>query len=194
MKGQNVGYVRVSSASQNVERQLQDVQLDKVFTDKVSGKNILDRPQLRACLNHLREGDVLHVHSIDRLARNLFNLQELVKELNSKGCSIIFHKEQLEFSANKEADSMKSSMQNLTLHLLGAFAEFERSLIKNRQAEGIANAKLKNTTFGAPKKIADDQRKELIILANDKNNSKKSLAAKFGISTALVYKILASQA
>ena len=190
---QNVGYVRVSSVGQNTERQLQDVKLDKIFTDKLSGGNA-ERPQLIACIDHLREGDVLHVHSIDRLARNLLDLQNIVKELNAKNVSIIFHKEQLEFSANKEADSMKQSMQTLTLQLLGAFAQFEKSLILNRQAEGIANAKAKGIKLGAPSKISEADKLEVIKLCSIKKHDKKAIALQFGISVPLIYKVLATQA
>lgn len=80
MVGQNVGYIRVSSVQQNTDRQLADVQLDRIFEEKVSAKDT-SRPQLQACFNHLREGDTLHVHSIDRLARNLFDLQHIVRAI-----------------------------------------------------------------------------------------------------------------
>ena len=188
---QNVGYIRVSSFGQNTERQLLDVKLDKTFTDKLSGQNA-DRPQLLACIDHLIEGDVLHVHSIDRLARNLLDLQNIVKQLNAKGVSIIFHKEQLEFNANKDADNMKASMQTLTLQLLGAFAQFERSLIKNRQAEGIANAKAKGIKLGAPSKISEASKLEVIKLCSIKKHDKKEIALQYGISVPLIYKILAT--
>jgi DNA invertase Pin-like site-specific DNA recombinase len=188
---QNVGYIRVSSFGQNIERQLLDVQLDKTFTDKISGQNA-DRPQLIACIDHLRERDVLHVHSIDRLARNLLDLQNIVKQLNAKGVSILFHKEQLEFNANKDVDNMKASMQTLTLQLLGAFAQFERSLIKNRQAEGIANAKAKGIKLGAPSKISETDKLEVIKLCSVKKHDKKAIALQYGISVPLIYKILAT--
>jgi DNA invertase Pin-like site-specific DNA recombinase len=188
---QNVGYIRVSSLGQNIERQLLDVQLDKTFSDKLSGQNA-DRPQLIACIDNLREGDVLHVHSIDRLARNLLDLQNIVKQLNAKGVSIIFHKEQLEFNANKDADNMKASMQTLTLQLLGAFAQFERSLIKNRQAEGIANAKAKGIKLGAPSKISEADKLEVIKMCSIKKHDKKAIALQYGISVPLIYKILAT--
>ena len=188
---QNVGYIRVSSFGQNTERQLLDVKLDKTFTDKISGQNV-DRPQLIACIDHLRERDVLHVHSIDRLARNLLDLQNIVKQLNAKGVSIIFHKEQLEFNANKDADNMKASMQTLTLQLLGAFAQFERSLIKNRQAEGIANAKAKGIKLGAPSKISEADKLEVIKMCSIKKHDKKAIALQYGISVPLIYKILAT--
>ena len=135
---------------------------------------------------------MLHVHSIDRLARNLLDLQNIVKQLNAKGVSIIFHKEQLEFNANKDADNMKASMQTLTLQLLGAFAQFERSLIKNRQAEGIANAKAKGIKLGAPSKISETDKLEVIKLCSVKKHDKKAIALKYGISVPLIYKILAT--
>ena len=117
MKGQNVGYVRVSSTSQNTERQLADVQLDATFTDKASGKD-RNRPELTRCLNHLRQHDILHVHSIDRLARNLKDLQEIIATLTNKGVTVKFYKEHLVFES-----SNTSPMQTLMLQMLGAFAE-----------------------------------------------------------------------
>ncbi|POZ50033.1 recombinase family protein [Methylovulum psychrotolerans] len=130
MTGQQVGYIRVSSAQQNTDRQLADIKLDKTFEDKVSAKDT-SRPQLQACLNHLREGDTLHVHSIDRLARNLFDLQQIVTDLAGQGVCIHFHKENMAFSG------AANPMQELMLQMLGAFAQFERALIKERQKEGI---------------------------------------------------------
>ncbi len=127
MKGQRIGYIRVSSVQQNTDRQLADIPLDKVFEDKVSGKDT-NRPQLKACLGHLREGDTLHVHSIDRLARNLLDLQKLISELVAKGVTVVFHKENMTFSNDT------NPMRALMLQMLGAFAEFESAMIKERQA------------------------------------------------------------
>ena len=134
MTGQQVGYVRVSTLIQNTSRQLDGVALHKVFEDKASGKNV-DRPQLTACLAHLREGDTLHVHSMDRLCRNLDDLRRIVKDLTGRGVVVKFHKEGLSFTAED------SPMSNLLLSMLGAVAEFERSLILERQREGIQIAK-----------------------------------------------------
>jgi DNA invertase Pin-like site-specific DNA recombinase len=120
MKGQNVGYVRVSSVGQNTERQLADVALDRIFEDKISGKNT-DRPELAKCLDHLREGDVLHIHSIDRLARNLKDLQTIVDDLKGKKVSTHFHKENLIFDA-----SINNPMQQLMFQMLGSFARNNR--------------------------------------------------------------------
>lgn len=144
-----VGYVRVSSVDQNTDRQLDGVQLDKVFTDKVSGATT-DRPQLLAMLDYVREGDCIVVHSIDRLARSLADLLSLVESLTAKGVAIRFHKEQLHFTGEH------SPMQKLMLSMMGSFAEFERSMIKERQAEGIAKAKAKGVYKGRVKTVDDD--------------------------------------
>ena len=119
MKGQRVGHVRVSSFDQNPERQLEQVQVDKVFTDKASGKDT-QRPQLDALLAFVREGDTVVVHSMDRLARNLDDLRRLVQKLTQRGVRIEFVKEHLTFTGED------SPMANLMLSVMGAFAEFER--------------------------------------------------------------------
>lgn len=113
MSGQQVGYVRVSTVEQNTARQLDSVRLDKTFTDMVSGKST-DRPQLQLCLSYVRDRDTLHVHSMDRLARNLEDLRRMVRELNAKGVRVQFHKENLTFTGED------SPMANLLLSMLGA--------------------------------------------------------------------------
>jgi DNA invertase Pin-like site-specific DNA recombinase len=133
-KGQRVGYVRVSTVDQSTARQLEGVEVDRVFTDKASGKDT-DRPQLQACLAFLRDGDTLAVHSMDRLARNLMDLRRMVEELVARGVAVEFVKERQTFTG--KADPMATLM----LSLMGAFAEFERAIIKERQREGIAIAK-----------------------------------------------------
>ena len=111
---QDVGYVRVSTVIQNTARQLEAVKLDKVFEDRATGSNT-DRPQLKACVAHLRDGDTLHVHSMDRLCRNLDDLRRIVKELTSKGVKVTFHKEGLTFTGED------SPISNLLLSMLGGF-------------------------------------------------------------------------
>lgn len=157
-----VGYKRVSSVDQNPERQLSGLELDKVFEDKVSGSTI-KRPQLKACLNYLREGDTLFVHSIDRLARNLSDLLQIIQDLMGKGVSLKFIKEGLSF----EAESEGNPFQKLQLQILGSVAEFERSLIRERQREGIAKAKEKGKHLGRPKKITDDIRKQIMSMVDE---------------------------
>lgn len=150
MAGADVGYIRVSSADQNLGRQLDGVILDKVFEDKVSGGG-RDRPGLKACLDYLREGDTLHVHSIDRLARNLIDLQQIVDTLVGQGVRVEFHKEGMVFDGSS-ADPLKK----LLFQMLGSFAEFERSLIRERQREGLEQAKAAGKRLGRPKR-ADDE-------------------------------------
>ena len=186
MTAQNIGYVRVSSGSQNTERQLVDIALDTVFTETASGKTTKNRPALERCLIHVRAGDTLHVHSIDRLARNLKDLQGIVDELIKKGVSVNFYKENLIFEA-----STTNPMQILMFQMLGAFAEFERTLTRERQREGIAAAKARGQKLGAPLKLKPLQVKALkdrIALGEDKSK----IALAFGISRPTLYKIIAN--
>ncbi len=179
--GQQVGYMRVSSRDQNESRQLSDIPLDKTFTDKTSGAS-LDRPELQVCLDYLRDGDTLHVHSMDRLARNLIDLQQTVDKLTSKGVTVHFHKEALVFNGNTE-----SSISKLMLQIMGAVAEFERSLIKERQREGIRQYKKKGGKFGRKPTIQKDEADEIIRLLKD-GMTKAAIAAKLGVSRQTLYR------
>jgi DNA invertase Pin-like site-specific DNA recombinase len=174
-----VGYIRVSTLDQNTERQLDGQELDKVFTDKASGKDT-KRPQLQAALDYLREGDCLVVHSMDRLARNLDDLRRIVLGLTSKGVLVEFVKERLAFTGED------SAMSQLLLSVMGAFAEFERSLIRERQREGIALAKKAGVHKGRKPSLTDNQAQQLRarITAGEK---KAPLAREFGISRETVY-------
>ena len=154
-QGQNVGYVRVSTVDQNTARQLDGVNLDRTFEDRASGKDT-NRPQLGECLKFLREGDTLHVHSMDRLARNLDDLRRIVKDLTSRGVAVRFEKEALTFSGES------SPMANLLLSMLGAVAEFERALILERQREGIAIAKSEGKYKGRQSQITNEQIAEMM--------------------------------
>jgi len=181
-KGQAVGYVRVSSLLQNTARQLDGVALDKVFEDRASGKDT-SRPQLDACLAHLREGDTLHVHSMDRLARNVDDLRRLVKDFTARGVVVRFHKEGLTFTGED------SPMANLLLSMLGAVAEFERALILERQREGIAVAKTKGVYKGRKPSLSPEQAAELRLRAAA-GESKSQLAREFEVSRDTVYAYL----
>lgn len=125
MKGHRIGYIRVSSFDQNPERQLEQVQMDKVFTDKASGKDT-HRPALDSLLSFVRDGDTVVVHSMDRFARNLDDLRRLVQQLTQRNVRIEFVKEHLTFTGED------SPIANLMLSVMGAFAEFERALISER--------------------------------------------------------------
>lgn len=182
MQGQRVGYIRVSSFDQNPERQLEGVPLDRVFTDKASGKDT-HRPALDQLIAFVREGDVLVLHSMDRLARNLDDLRRLVGELTACGLRIEFVKEGLTFTGED------SPMARLLLSVMGAFGEFERALIRERQMEGIALAKKKGKYKGrkpalTAEKIAD--LKERVA----SGEQKAGLAREFGISRETLYQYL----
>lgn len=171
-KGQRVGYIRVSTTDQNTARQLDGVELDRIFEDKLSGKS-KDRPALNECRKYLREGDTLFVHSIDRLARDTRQLLEIVDDLVSRGVTVQFVKSNLTFSADKSDHNAR-----LMLTMLAAFADFEHALIKERQREGIAAAKERGEY---KKKLTDSQVDE--IRARLKNNElKKDIAAAYGVS------------
>lgn len=182
MIGQKIGYIRVSTLEQNQERQLEGITLDKVFTDKASGKST-DRPALQELLNFVREGDTVIVHSMDRLARNLDNLRYLVQTLTQKGIAVEFVKEHLTFTGND------SPMAQLMLSVMGAFAEFERALIKERQREGIALAKKKGVYKGRKPSLSSEQIKEMKeLIAN--GAIKSAVAKKFGIGRTTLYKVI----
>jgi len=179
MTGQQVGYVRVSTLVKNTSRQLDGVALHNVFEDKASGKNV-DRPQLTACLTHLRGGDILHVHSMDRLCLNLDDLRRIVKELTSRGVVVKFHKEGLSFTGED------SPMSNLLLSMLGAVAEFERSIILERQREGILIAKEQGKYRGRKPSLTSERVLEL-RRRSATGERKTTLAREFGISRETVY-------
>lgn len=181
--GKHVGYVRVSSQDQNTARQLEGVQLDRVFEEKASGKDTA-RPQLRACLDYLRDGDTLHVHSIDRLARNLGDLLRVLEDLKARDVAVQFHKESLTFTGKADP------FQDLQLQVIGAVAQFERALIRERQREGIAAAKAQGKRMGRAKALTPGQ-VEAIKGRIAAGESKKALAAEFGVSRQTLYNALA---
>ena len=184
LKGQVVGYIRVSTLDQNTERQLEGLKPDRVFTDKASGKDT-KRPALQAALAHLREGDRLVVHSLDRLARNLVDLKNIVTELTGRGVEVEFLKERLHFTGED------SAMSNLLLSVMGAFTEFERALIRERQREGIALAKKAGVYKGRKPSLTPERVKEL--KARVKSGEKKTvIASEFGISRETLYKYIAA--
>lgn len=174
-----VGYVRVSTVDQNTVRQLDGVEVEKTYTDTASGKDAA-RPQLEELIGYVRGGDTVIVHSMDRLARNLDDLRRLVRLLTSKGVRVEFVKEQLTFTGED------SPMANLLLNMMGAFAEFERALILERQREGIAAAKRRGVYKG--RKPALDERQAAALVARVRAGEPiASLAREYGISRETVY-------
>jgi DNA invertase Pin-like site-specific DNA recombinase len=177
--GQRIGYRRVSSLDQSTARQLDGIRLNKCFTDQASGKDT-NRPQLNAALDYCREGDTLVVHSMDRLARSLVDLRQLVKELTARGVAVEFIKENLRFVGEDAPIAV------LLLSLLGAVAEFERALILERQREGIAIAKAAGKYKGRRRALSASQQDELRRRCA-LGERKMVLAQQFGISRETLY-------
>lgn len=184
MAGQNIGYIRVSTVDQNTDRQLDgiDIELDRIFEDKASGKDT-KRPELTNMLTFVREGDLVVVHSMDRLARNLDDLRRIVNDLTERGIRIRFLKENLTFSGDD------SPMSNLLLSVMGAVAEFERALNLERQREGIALAKKRGAYKGRKPKLSETQILELKERASA-GEQKTQIAKDFGISRETLYTLL----
>lgn len=182
MSHQTIGYKRVSSEDQNTARQLHGIKLDKEFVDIMSG-SIKERKGLNECIEYVREGDTLLIDSIDRLARNLHDLQEVIRKLINKGVSVQFIQERLNFTATEDPMAM------LTLQMMGAFAEFERKIIKSRQREGIDAAKKAGKHMGRPsmltKKMSDDA-----AVLKEQGVSIRQIAFRLKVSRASVYKML----
>lgn len=183
MAGQNVGYVRVSTLDQNSDRQLDQVNLDRLFEEKASGKDT-KRPLLQECLAYVRQGDTLHVHSIDRLCRNLADLLRIVSALREKGVCVRFHKENLAFGCGES-----EATSELMLSMLGAVAQFERTIIRERQREGIAAAKRAGKHLGRRSVFNNVQQIE-IRKRVESGERVSSLAKEIGVSRATVYNIL----
>jgi len=177
-----VGYVRVSTVDQNTVRQLDGIDVERVFTDKASGKDTA-RPKLDELMSFVRDGDTVIVHSLDRLARNLDDLRRVVRTLTNKGVRVTFVKEGLTFTGED------SPMATMMLSVVGAFAEFERALILERQREGIAAAKQRGVYTGRKPALTADQAQELRERAAA-GVKKSVLAREFGISRETVYSYL----
>ena len=179
-----IGYVRVSSVDQNLDRQLADVPVERIYQDKTSGKSRA-RPGLEECLRNVRRGDVLMVHSIDRLARDLYDLQGILKELSEKGVSVKFLKENLEFPPGDKANPF----QVMQMQLLGTFAQFERSMIRERQKEGIEMARKKGKKLGRGKGITPGK-EEKIRQLKEQGLSARAIGQEVGCSHTSVIRIL----
>lgn len=182
MIGQRIGYIRVSSLDQHTDRQLEGIPVDRAFTDKISGKDT-NRPQLQEMLAFVREGDTVVVHSMDRLARNLDDLRRTVRVLTEKGVAVEFIHERLTFTGDD------TPMAILLLSVMGAFAEFERALIRERQMEGIALAKQRGAYKGRKKSLSEATVTELRQRLN-MGITKAQVAREFGVSRETLYQYL----
>jgi len=182
--GQLVGYLRVSSLDQKELRQLDGFTLDKRFVDKASGRDI-HRPQLEQLISYVRQGDTVVCHAMDRLARNLDDLRNLVLTLTERGINVRFEKENLTFTGED------SPVSHLLLSVMGAFAQFERDLIKERQREGIALAKLREGTYVGRKHSLNAAKAKELRRRVATGESKTAIALEFGIARQTLYRYVA---
>ncbi|KPZ70239.1 DNA-invertase hin [Shewanella sp. P1-14-1] len=169
-----INYIRISTVEQNIDRQ--QIDADKTYIDKVSG-SATNRAELESLKDFARKGDVVTVHDISRLARNIKNLIELIDFFNDKGVDVQFRKEQMTFTADK-----KNPMNSLMLNLLGSVYQFEREMMLERQKEGIQKAQLKGKYSG--RKSTVDY--EAIKVELEQGLSIRKTAAKLGYSVATI--------
>lgn len=195
-----VFYARVSSKGQNLDRQLaraKEVKADKVFTDKLSGKNT-DRPGLKRTFDYIREGDIVEVISLDRLSRNYDDIQHLVQRLKDKKVKLVVDDLPQTNTGNELVDQF---MLDMMVNLMGFVAQNEREKIRERQRQGISEAKRKGVYKGRPKKYASESKNregrlvyekvyEAITSGNYK--SKAQLAREVGLSRQQLYRIIRS--
>ena len=176
-------YLRVSSILQNTERQLLDVPCDRVYEDKLSGKDT-NRPQFQLMMSNLRSGDIVNVHSLDRVGRNTKDILEIVETIKSIGATIHFHKENLKF------DGSKSDLySDLMLTILSGFATFERNIILERQREGIEIAKQKGKYKGGKQKFDVEQKNRIKELVEE-GVSISSVCRTMNCSRPTIYKVI----
>ena len=189
MSNQLIAYVRVSTRDQSTGRQsdgMKSLTLNKVFIEKASGKD-KERPELRACIDYAREGDTVYVYSIDRLARSLSDLQSIIFGLVEKGVTVKFIKESQTYSRDNA-----NPFNKVLLQVLGAFAEFERNIMLDRQAEGIAHAKVNGTKTGKPfgKPPIDMSRSSEAIELLNKGMNISTIAKQMKLSRGSIYKLV----
>ena len=186
MTGQVIGYKRVSSTDQNTARQLEGIHLDRVFEDKISGKD-RNRPQLELCLGFTREGDTLVTHSLDRLGRNVRDLLDIVEEQTKKGVTVTFLHPNLSFRGDD------SPINKMLFLLMAGFAEMERSLIRERMLEGVAIAKREGRYHGRTPAIRQNNGKLETFQTLVAQGAKISeIARQLGVSRQTVYAHLAA--
>lgn len=149
------GYARVSTVDQNLDAQKEELikyGCTKIFFEKASGKN-LDRPELKKLLNVLKENDVLVIYKLDRLGRSLKDLIELVNDLGVR---------KVDFVSLSDGIDTGTALGKLMFHLVGAFAEFERSLISERTKLGLGSARARGRVGGKPKGLSAEAQKKAV--------------------------------
>jgi len=180
MTGQRVGYIRVSTLGQNTARQLAGVELDRVFEDKLSGKDT-NRPALVEMLAYVREGDSVFAHELSRMGRNMADLQQIVTDLVARGVKVHFVKENLVFAGDE------SPMNTLIFNMMASFSQFERSLINERAAEGRAAWLAAGGKYTGRKPALSADQIEQIRRRAGKGENKAALAREFNVSRQTIY-------
>lgn len=179
-----IGYVRVSDPSQNTARQeaiMEQLDVEKMFIEKISGKN-MDRPQLKAMLSFVREGDTVIVESVSRLSRSMSDFQKIIEQLDAK---------KVHFVSQKEGFDTNTNEGRLVMNIFASFAEYERSVIKARQAEGIAIAKAEGKYKGRVP-INYDEFEFLTLYKKWKQGdiTQAYICRKLGVSRMTLYRII----
>ena len=193
MAGKKLAYVRVSSIGQSTlrqDQQIEELNVDKVFSEKISGKNIQDRPQFQLMLEYARDEDVIYCADLSRWGRSLMDIKTTVTALTSKGVTVVFLKENLTFSNDK-----LDPMSDLLLGILSSLAEWERAVIKSRQMEGVKIAQEKGIykeRCGRKPKLTEEQIKEVQRRVAD-GEKRSDVAEAFGVSRQTVYNLVASE-
>ncbi|MFQ6486120.1 recombinase family protein [Brachybacterium epidermidis] len=183
---QRVAYVRVSSAGQNLDRQLEAVgECDKTYREYQSAATASERPQLREALDYVREGDTLVVSSIDRLARSLRDMLAIMEELETKGVSVEFVSQGLTIRPDGGDLTTK-----LILHIITAVAQSEREMLRERQAEGIAIAKKVGGKYRGRKPSLNDEQLRAVREAAAAGLPKAQIARDHRISRSTLYRYL----
>jgi DNA invertase Pin-like site-specific DNA recombinase len=190
MAGKKLAYVRVSSEGQNTSRQdqqIEELNVDKIFSEKISGKNIQDRPQFQLMLEYARDEDIIYCADLSRWGRSLMDIKTTVTALTSKGVTVVFLKENLTFSNDK-----LDPMSDLLLGILSSLAEWERAVIKSRQMEGVKIAQEKGIykeRCGRKPKLSEEQIKQ-VKKRVEAGEKKADVADAFGVSRQTVYNLV----
>lgn len=181
-----VGYARVSSTGQSVELQLDKLKgagCDKVFHEKLSGSTA-QRPQYKACMECLREGDCLVITRLDRLARSVLDLAKILARFEQEGINLLV--------IDQSIDTATSSGK-LLFNMLAAVAEFENSLRRERQLEGIERAKANKVKFGR-RSMLNNELIDKIVTDKNAGLPMQELKARYGLSQATIYRAVAAHA
>jgi DNA invertase Pin-like site-specific DNA recombinase len=184
--GQIVGYARVSSAGQSLDVQLEKLRAagcDRIWSEKRSGRQTDNRPELKACLAYVREGDTVVISRLDRMARSVLDLAKIAEQLREKGVALKVLDQGLDTT---------TSEGKLMFNLLGAFAEFEADIRSERQKDGIAMALKNGVRFGRKAALTEEQAERVRRLRYEEDFSVGQLQERFAVSRSTVFRTLAS--